>query len=255
MLDYMHIGASRSGTTWLYQNFVVKHPQLDTPNHKKAIVFWNKKGHMEYAKIRGVPNWRSADHSLEWYKQQFSQAERPGIKLADMTDGNSWIPTERIKELYNTYPNVRITYAIRNPITTIWSHVVKHDKRIDPNAPINSMKKMLTDPTHVYNTHYMENLINWLSVFPSEQLLTYFYTEINDPIPLLTKLSNHVGIDSSIWNKVNEAQLHNVVNVGSRKADIPQQVLDFLVDYHSERIHQMEQFFSVDLSHWLLGQE
>jgi len=250
MLDYLHIGASRTGSTWLYNNLVQAHPNLMTPNGKKYTAFWNQATHAEFMRKRGNKNWQKHLKPLSWYKDLYG-THHDGIIQADITDGNSWIPLQRIQEIHDSYPSVRITYAIRNPITTIWSHVVKHDKKVPPTASLDDMKKALTDPAYVYNSHYMENIENWISVFNMEQIYYFFFTEIKtEPVSLIHRLCDFLHI-----KRIEVDLKHNpVINAGS-PVPIREDVLEFLIDYHGERIEKMGEYFKKDLSHWLEGKE
>lgn len=253
MLDYAHIGGSRTGSVWLY-NTMIQHPEIVSPSGIKQPYFWNRK----YAISVG----KNPPYNMEQYKKLYQQ--QPGKTLIDFTDANSWIPLEDIKELRDTYPDVRITYCIRNPITTLWSHIVRLGV-VPHNAPKNKIIDRMLDnienipkheKTRLYkffpNVQFKENYERWSKVFPKNQIMLFLHRDVKkQPIQLLQDISKHVGIDHTFWKSTH---IEKKVNSG-RSYPLREDVRKELVPIVKPQVEFFSEYFKVDLSCWYNGEE
>ena len=214
----------------------------------KCSYFWNKR--QKQSRF-----YRTVDIDLEGYKRMY--APRPQTTLCDFTDSNSWITKPEIEEVHAHFPRARITYCIRNPITTIWSHVVKLGV-IAPTAPLDQIMTRMFDDGSIdgwvfwRNVDYIKNLENWRSTFPAEQIHTYMFSEIaRHPHQVLSDIAKHVGFP---LHPVRTTHITAKVNKG-RDYGIRQDVLDTLSARFRDDIMMLERLFDMDLSHWHEGKD
>ncbi|MFT7228746.1 MAG: hypothetical protein ACI8PW_001336 [Methylophilaceae bacterium] len=231
MLNFLGIGVQKIGTSWLYKA-LVEHPKIQFPAGKE-VHFWDQ----NYG--RGV----------DWYLQHFTnEASING----DITPAYGILPIEVIQEIYDLMPHLRLFYLIRNPIERAWSSA-----RI-ALARAEMLHEEASDQWFVdhFNSHgslargdYETCIRQWLSVFPSNQLLIIKYEEIShNPTELLNRSLNHLGLDS-FFNTLNNSNLGLKVfqgdNVPLRPSLIP-----ILSTLYLDRIESLETYLHEDFSSW-----
>jgi hypothetical protein len=261
MLDMLQIGASRAGSTWLWR-MLQKHPQVTFPvwgpnaapgggpaYSRKSGWFWNntssywKDNHWGKIKPRAI---LTLDEYRKWYDKT-----NPGKIKVDITEGAAYIPESRIKVIQQAYPDAKIVYCIRNPITTIWSHMTFSGQT---NVPVNKFLKQ-RGGNYRKNVDYVKNLKTWKRYFPEERIKIYFFNLVRDnPAWILETLCIFLGIDEKIWKKIPKSELNTKVN-SSKKNKLPEGTKTALVETYKNTIHGMEDYFVRDFSHWLEGNE
>jgi len=255
MLDLLHIGASRAGSTWLWRALNL-HPQIvfpiwgpRAPNGRKTGWFWNntspywKDNHYGKVKERAVL-------TLDEYRKHYDPTEEGKVKI-DITEGAAYIPESRIQLIKETYPDVRISYCIRNPITTLWSH-------IQYSGGTTPVEQYFTSNggNYLKNVQYIQNLNVWRKYFPIERIRVYFFSEIRDnPIDLLKLLSTDLDVDPTFWDTVSLETITQKQNPNKRKIKLTNDTLQALARKCKPYIQEIEEHFDMNLSHWLEGKE
>lgn len=260
MLDVLQIGASRAGSTWLWR-MLQKHPDVIFPCwgpnaapgggpafSRKSAWFWNntapywKDNHWGQVKPRAV---KSLNEYRKWYDENV-----PGKIKMDITEGAAYIPKSRIQLIKQTYPDVKIVYCIRNPLTTIWSHMrFSHCENMSVNQFLQQR-----GGNYRRNVEYLKNLRMWENHF-SPNIHVYFFNRIGDnPLVLLEELSRFMGIDDTIWSTLPKNEITTIVN-SSNKNNMPAKVKNDLVKIFANDIEKIGKRFDQDLSHWLEGKE
>lgn len=256
MLDMLHIGASRAGSTWLWRS-LNRHPQTvfpiwgpNAPNGRKSGWFWNNASpywndnHFGKVKPRAI-------HSLEDYRKHYDPTEEMKVKI-DITEGAAYIPESRIRLIKETYPNVKITYCIRNPITTIWSHI-----KYTGGSSSNVSKYFTSNGgNYIKNVEYIKNLKTWKRYFSEDQILVYFFSEIGDnPIGMLNRLSENLDIDCAFWDTDSVNEIQKKQNPNKNKSTLDDSTRQVLLERCSDLIRQVELYFDTDLPDWYEGKE
>ena len=102
MLNFLCIGAQKSGTSWLHKT-LSEYPKIAFPAGKE-VHFWDQHRSRE----------------IEWCTQLFSNET---CINGDITPAYAFLPIDVIQEIYKIVPNLRLIYLIRNPIDRAWSSV------------------------------------------------------------------------------------------------------------------------------------
>ena len=253
-LDYMHIGASRAASCWVWEN-IRDHPELHNPTGKKNVRYWNRK----LEKSRGAV--RHGIKSLDNYKANYQRIN--GKLNIDMTDSNSWISKEQVQEVFETYPDVKVSYCFRNPVETMWSHT---HRKVDNTTPVKFMNllatnrkvktvekqaKMVSGKLLPYrcNVDYRENYNKWSQ---HTDLHVILFDDIkHNPKNVLISIADFIGIDNTFWDKSEQNnQSKQVTNKTPKKSKITEKYAQILIDELSDEITFMEELFSRDFSHW-----
>lgn len=203
VLDFIVIGAQKSGTTTLFE-YLVKHPQLCLPTSKEAT-FFNHEG-------RYGGNWDqylqtefpSADPSCMWgtvTPQYMYGASGPG-KVADVRT------TPR--RMHARLPDVKLVAILRDPVERARSHhamalLEDWDTRpfdeavrqlLEPDALERARRDIHERSGYIVFGEYGRILQGFLDVYPREQLLVLFTKDLNDdPHAVMTELFQFIGVD------------------------------------------------------------
>lgn len=161
-LDFIGIGAQKSGTTWLAQ-CLGEHPQIFIPKIKELFYFSKD----------ALPVLEKEKLSYEQYKKYFHKASAGQIKgeftplyLYDEHSPGS------IKELF---PGIKILVIIRDPIYRAYSHY-RHIKMTKPTSE--SFSEMLKTELALINWgQYYKWLKKYYEIFPKENIKVIIYEE------------------------------------------------------------------------------
>lgn len=174
--DYLIIGASRSGTSSLYE-YIIQHPDVK-PAITKQIHFFDK----------------YFDRGIAWYKGcfPFNIKTKKNFITGEATPYYLCHPLapSRISKII---PNVKLIVLLRNPIDRTYSHykmefsrkkedlsfedaIAKENERLtgEIEKTINNPKYLSNHfPTHayIYSSLYYDQIKIWLNFFPREQFL------------------------------------------------------------------------------------
>ncbi len=204
VLDFIVIGAQKSGTTTLFE-YLVKHPQLCLPMAKEAP-FFNVE--TRYGGDLGRyldTEFHAADPSCMWgtvTPQYMYGASGPG-RPADVRT----IP----RRIHEHLPDVKLVAILRDPVKRARSHhamarLEGWDERpfdeavrqlLEPEALERSRREVRESTSYVVFGEYGRILEGYLDVFAPEQLLVVFTNELNDdPQSVVRRVWDFVGVDS-----------------------------------------------------------
>lgn len=174
--DFIGVGASRSGTTTLW-NCLKEHPQIFMPA-RKELHFFSRKANFD----QGVEVYKS--HFLEATEHQVKGEISPTYFYKGRTiDARGNIVYNegddcpiRIRKLI---PNAKLIITLRNPLDRMYSQYAKRLlKGTESNPSFRSvveeeLKGKRKPKTHngcyVNNSNYKVHIEKWLSVFPKTQ--------------------------------------------------------------------------------------
>lgn len=108
-LDFVYVGAPRSGSTWLAAG-LTEHPELWVP-HQKEIHFFNDR--LVYAFEHKY--WRGLDFYRSYFKHAPASAKLGELSPFYYYDANA------AYRIYKHFPQVRILVLLRNPVDLIYS--------------------------------------------------------------------------------------------------------------------------------------
>ncbi len=223
--NFLGIGAQKSGTTWLYEN-LRRHPDVYFPGGE--MHFWD----MFY------------DKGIDWYKSNFPHLNKV---QGEITPAYAILPVDKIQEIYDLNPKMKLIYSLRNPIDRAWSAALMEMERAGynyENAPDEWFIEEFHSEASLSRGDYIACIKNWLSVFPEEQLLIMRFDDITrDPKSYLRKCSHHIGVDSVFFETVEFDKINKPVRVGLGHP-IKMNLLDVLNDIYAEKLIEIEYFIS-----------
>jgi hypothetical protein len=284
-IDFVGIGASKSGTTWLGHMLEV-HPQL-CMSVPKEVHFFNdtltyRNRIMEFNYHKGV----------SWYKKHFNHCKAGSLK-GDITPRYSHDPKSP-QRIYDHNKDIKIFYCLRSPVDRIESHynfakyfVGKEDRPME--------QAIREEPEFIIMSMYFRNLNQYLQLFPKEQIMLIWFEDIRDrPEGLLEEVYRFLNVDPSFrparmneksnpgrasknsrlqdrirqlnhWlislgfsgfvNRIKKAGIGDFVqrlnSKPLRKEKITPEIKAWIIDQVRDDVLQLQAWSGRDLSHWL----
>lgn len=224
MLNFLGIGAQKAGTTWLYEN-LKRHPDIAFPAGKE-VHFWDMRQHL----------------GQDWYLSHFEDNARIN---GEITPAYSFLPVRTIEKIHALNPDIKLVYLIRNPIDRAWSAALMALKRAEMTIDEASDQWFID---HFYSKgslargDYKRCILNWLAVFPLEQLLIKrFETIQSDPIGLLKDCCRHIDVDPDFFASIDETSTRKKVYAGTG-ANLRPGLRPVLEDIYKEKMANFEHF-------------
>lgn len=182
MADFIGIGAQKSGTSWLHYQ-LSSLAGIHFPGGKE-VHFWD----IHYGQ------------GVEWYQQLFKSQST--MLQGDITPAYAIMPKEKIQQLYDLYPKVRLFFIMRNPVDRAWSAALMALSRAEMTIKEASDQWFIdhfNSQGSLMRGNYQQCLENWLSVFPKEQLLCLFYDDIiKNPLGMMDVLLKHINYQQDL---------------------------------------------------------
>jgi hypothetical protein len=200
-LDFLVIGAQRSGTTSLWRA-LASHPELQLPSSKEAPFFSHDE---QFAR------------GLDWYVEEFfseagAQRLRGTASPHYMMGGPQADVAEVARRIRATVPDVKLIAVLREPIARAQSHhrMVVHRGRetrsfedavralLEPQALEDARRYPLEVQPYVVQGEYGRILGAYLDVFPREQLHVLLTAELEaEPLQALREIFAFLGVADS----------------------------------------------------------
>lgn len=193
VVDFLVIGAQKSGTTSLFK-YMENHPSLYLPPQKEVNFFVSPK---------------RSPLDIDWYLQtHFSGVAEdrlwgevsPSYMSYSAAPGN----------IYNWCPDVKLVAILRNPIDRTYSHYRMTVRRGTESRTFRrAVEELSRDRARVPETkvpddspfllefgRYWETLSNYLRYFDREQILILFQEDLDSrPEEVLVRLFSFLGVD------------------------------------------------------------
>jgi Sulfotransferase domain len=216
-LDFMIIGAQKSGTTSLHK-YLERHPRLYMLPEKEIPFFTNP----EYC----AKGW-------QWYSDLFFN-EAPQDKLWGKSTPAYMTSLDVPRRIFEEMPHVKLIALLRNPIERAYSHYKMMVKREMESRPflevVDDKLKAETiererlfppgteDVGYVAMGEYSLILEEYFKVFPREQLLVLFTDDLKrNPAEVLKRVMRFLGLDEDF----SPANLGKHYHVGGTRRRIP----------------------------------
>jgi len=278
-MDFICIGAPRSGTTWLYHrlnelpdiellpvkeiHYFDRDKRYVSPsNLSEAKLFkrlqnggWLKKVirdlircliNLDFKKFRWYCNYYFERYNDSWYLSLFDSSKIAG----DITPAYSILEEEDIKRIKNLLPEVKIIYLLRNPIDRSWSSYKKGYIR-DKNMALSNAEIVDFFKSHGTSSRssYLQNMERYLQYFDPGQILIGFYDAIKyQPSVLLKDVVEFIGADPK--NIGSHCNLNKVENFSPGK-QMPEEVNLFLKTNYSGDIAMLSDKIGSYASTWI----
>mmetsp|Transcript_25906 Transcript_25906/g.29623 ORF Transcript_25906/g.29623 Transcript_25906/m.29623 type:complete len:330 (+) Transcript_25906:70-1059(+) len=222
-IDFLCIGAQKSGTTWLHEMLRKIPSAVGLPKYPmKEVHFW------DWNRYKG----------LGWYSQQFASTNN-NIALGEITPCYMALPEHHIYEIRRLFPSVRIVFLARDLVDRAWSAMImelqndlrglkpgEFDTHNDTKETFSSenydddyfMGKLNT-LTHRARSDYASALSRWLKYFPKEQILILDYTTIaTKPRDLLSRVLKHISkedVEEILQKNITTQDLSSRINTSN----------------------------------------
>lgn len=270
--DFLCIGASKAGTTWLHEQFmshadvwvpfVKELHYFDHPNVKRWIHALAQKSiygtHTRSAILKGMYRgqflwlykYLFKERKLEWYHELFPANSQ--LTTGEITPSYSRLPEQTIQDFAKLQPDCKIIYILRNPVDRIWSQLNMIRKRRTGQMTDDEIYARI-NKRHYEASNYLENLAKWERCFPKENIYIGFYDELkSDPIAFLNKIYSFLGVDTLPQESREMRRSTTIINKG-KYTGFPQTIRERLTGELYENISQIHERFDNQYTHnWLL---
>lgn len=218
MIDFIGIGAQKSGTSWAY-TCLYEHPEVCIP--VKELHFFSRPRYTQ---------------GKEWYEAQFHSC-KAGVQKGEWSTSYLYSP-DAAQRIHKCYPDVKILAILRNPVDRAYSQYRNSIRsgEIDKDTTFESYSS--SEPSVWQQGLYAEQLERYLRFFPKTQMCIMVYEDIKkDPVAFMRHIHEFLGIDPNFV----ASMVHAEVNV----ARTPRFVwLDRIMHHVSEflRRHGLHRF-------------
>lgn len=176
MINFIGIGAQRSGTSWVYA-CLYEHPEICIPI--KEIHFFSRE---------------RFGNGKEWYEEHFKKCAPAKITGEFST---SYLYSDSAAERIHTmYPEVKIIAILRNPIRRAFSqygNAIK-DGEIPETMPFEEFYK--TNASVLEQGLYAKQLHRYFNLFDTSQVLVLVYEDNKNPKEFIQKIYSFLGVRS-----------------------------------------------------------
>jgi len=167
-LDFIGIGAAKSGTTWLSDN-LRKHPDIFIPEQKELVYF--------NAFLSRMPGTENPVHTkpLSWYHDFFKDAKKEQIKGEISVE--YLINENTAQSIYDYNPHIKILVVLRYPpkqLFSLYLYLVQRGVIAYPTFE----KAIEKRPDLFLEYHYYKHLKVFYDVFPKEQIKVLLFDEM-----------------------------------------------------------------------------
>jgi hypothetical protein len=199
MIDFIGIGAQKSGTSWIYA-CLYEHPEICAP--VKEIHFFSRD---RFGKGR------------EWYESHFRKC-KDGTRSGEFSTSYLYSKeaASRIKMLY---PDTKIIAVLRNPKTRAYSQYQNAQKAGEIGEDVSFEAYVESEPSALEQGRYMEQLDRYLRLFRREHVLVLIYEDIErDPRAFMQTIYRFLGVDenvipSMLHARINTARMPRFVRI------------------------------------------
>lgn len=259
MLDFLGIGAQRSGTTWLHANLQT-HPEIFLAEPKE-VHFWDRRRRRAPWDLATVLRHRGRwvlrpTHGLGWYRELFARVP-PGHAGGEITPAYAILNNKIISIIKKEFPQLKLIYSIRNPIDRSWSAALMAlSRRNKPVAttPDAWFLRHFNSANSRRRSDYEACIRNWSRSYGRDRLLIILFDEIvGDPRRVLRRCASHLGLDPHPFDALSDAEAREAVNAGAGHPIRPQ-LRDYLCRVYRPKIESLAAYLDRDLSAWLQDQ-
>ncbi len=189
--NFLGIGATKSGTTWLAE-ILKSHPQIYLPPDKKEIHFFDK----------------FYDKGLDWYRQ-FFPGKKESFKYKAIGEFTpTYMNPEYSGLIKKCLPGAKFITVLRNPVEKTYSGLKYGNLHRKKESTVDSYLQKLKEKSG--SSLYSQALKDWLKKFKEDKLLILIYEDLKtNPEKELKKISAFLEVDCEGFNKKTIKQYYN----------------------------------------------
>jgi hypothetical protein len=187
--DFVIIGAAKAATTWLSYNLGA-HPQVFLPSEE-----------LHYFS-------RFHDQGADWYRRHFRDAQE--TQLIGEKSASYLADAATPLRLHGLLPRARLIAQLRNPIERAYSDYCMHYRRGQVSTDIDRYLDPARTPIPRLLDHgfYHGQLMNFMRVFPPEQIRILLYDDIRRrPSHVFADVCGFLGIDDTVAPQSGESRI------------------------------------------------
>ena len=206
VIDFIGIGAQKSGTSWVYA-CLYEHPEICAPI--KEIHFFSRS---------------RFEKGSAWYESHFKKCSQ-WSKKGEFSTSYLYSP-EAPMRIKKQYPKVKIIAILRDPIARAYSHYRNAIKAGEISEAVPFLTYVQEEESVLAQGRYAEQLARYRNLFPREQMLVLVYEDIaRDPHAFMQSIYTFIGVDASFV----PSMLHTSINI----ARTPKRVFIDRMMHHS----------------------
>lgn len=248
--NFVHIGAAKCASTWLWTVYK-EHPQVFVPLQADNVNFFVAKYHK----------------GLDWYQERYYSEYKGEKAVGDMSNSYMiWEPS--LSRIARDLPQAKITMVLRNPIERafiLWTHIqVAHNLTPDNRMEFTSM---LDEHNWSFffqwagQGFYSQHLKTVFQYFPRDRILITLFDDLESrPEWFVTQFFEFLEVDAAFRPSVLHTKVgfpdgivaanHPMDDKGLIKKGIPEEFRQELREVFREDIAKLQSIIDRDLSQW-----
>jgi hypothetical protein len=278
-LDFLGIGAPRSGTTWLYDR-LMEHPGFQLPQVKELHYFdrspeypspnflaaeqvkerfkdstWRWQAlsacaksfiKVNFSELRWNLKWYFSYYDDEWYVSLFERMD--GIR-GEISPAYMLLKDEDVARIYALVPNIKTIFLMRDPIQRTWSSYRKNFLKQGKMLPDDkSIIEYLESPAIVQRVNYIEAIERYQKYSQPGRMLISFLDAIEEnPLETLQEITTFLGGN---LEKIPEYCSIRTVSNASPSLNIPERIEDYLCAKYHPLITELAERFGGYCTRW-----
>ncbi len=178
MINFIGIGAQKSGTSWIYA-CLYEHPEVCAP--VKEIHFFSRPRFSE---------------GRQWYENHWRNCDK-NLKLGEFSTSYAYSDVAAAR-IHTLYPDTQLLLVVRNPVERAYSQYRNAIKAGEITEDVTFAAYTESEVSCVEQGKYMNQIDRYLQYFSQEQLLVLVYEDIaRDPQAFMSSIYRHIGVDDS----------------------------------------------------------
>jgi hypothetical protein len=253
--DFICIGSTKCGTTWLFAN-LVKHPDIWLPPQKsvhyyapKYSVRWAKKLYRGWPRLVRPRDLESWAWDLRFFARPvlseagYARLMRPrrpnGRKIGEIAAYYHALDLATVRRIAELRPDLKVIFLMRDPVDRTWSNVnmrIRGYRRIYERLSADDLKAELAHPNVRAHSDYLGTLDTWQAVFPTAHIYVDFFDRIaNEPHAFLADLCRFLEVP---YDRARFTEAIKKVYEGSRR-EMPDWVRSQLVAEYADQMLEL----------------
>ena len=272
-IDFIGIGAQKSGTSWLFQQFR-KSSQFSLPPKKELHFFskdakypspnmllkrklinrvgnplWFHEVFMKFTKYKSQRDWFSkwyfSEYTDEWYISLFENFTKCS---GEITPAYAILDEEDVSKMSKLIgADTKIIYILRHPVDRAWSsYKFKYKLKKISDFDKEHFFKYIHSNEHQLRSDYLRTIRIYKKYFNS--ICVSFFDAIEDhPKSLLSHIFEYLELDTSeVKNLINaEKKINSTQNI-----QLPEEIANELYAIYEDSINELAKLYGGRFNSW-----